>query len=429
MGVTAGTALFRFGMVTAALVGSLAAWAADPPQTDLATCVGKTWPTIHDAEQRVTACARFLQGRNLAPADVAAARLARGLARSALGESVVATDDYQAALRHYDQAIDPRNPDVLQLYRRGLAREGMGESDKALEDFSEAIKAAPQRPVGYLERGVLLATRMRSFERAIADFNRALEIEPDNTGALLARGVAYSELGQHGRALADLDRVVALAPTSSDAFQKRGLARSRAGQERGAGEDYTKAIRLNGVNADALVGRAGLSASLGDYEAAIADLDEAIKLAPDEAAAFYNRGFAHFALGHYTHALDDYSTAVALDPKNGRAFNNRCLVRAILGRDLVRALADCDMALKLSPVSLDVRATRGFVYLKLGDPQLALNEYDSLLEADPNRSVALYGRGLALIAAGRKEEGEREKKAALAIDGEVADNFTKYGLK
>ena len=144
---------------------------------------------------------------------------------------------------------------------------------------------------------------------------------------------------------------------------------------------------------EALVGRAGLETSLGSHALAVADLDAAIKLSPEDSAAFYNRGYARFALGDYERAKDDYSMAIAIDPKMARAYNNRCLVRAILGVELVRALGDCDTALKLSPLNLEVRATRGFVFLKLGDAELALNEYNLLLDADPNRAIALYGRG------------------------------------
>jgi tetratricopeptide (TPR) repeat protein len=113
----------------------------------------------------------------------------------------------------------------------------------------------------------------------------------------------------------------------------------------------------------------------------------------------------------------------------GRAYNNRCLTRAILGKDLVRAIDDCDLAQKLMPLNLDVRATRGFVYLKLGDPQLALHEYDAVLTLDPNRPIALYGRGLARVAIGKVQAGEADKAAAIALLPNVAERFTPFGLK
>src|SRR5205085_7158700 len=102
----------------------------------------------------------------------------------------------------------------------------------------------------------------------------------------------------------------------------------------------------------------------------------------------------------YDLAIADYDDAIRLDPDMGLAYNNRCLTRAIAGHDLVAALADCDIALKLMPSNADVCDTRGFIYLKLGDPAIAITEYNAGLEADPNHAVALYGRGMAQIKMG-----------------------------
>jgi tetratricopeptide (TPR) repeat protein len=389
-------------------------------------CVKPAWPTIDDAEQRITDCSTALQSRLLNPDGVALARLTRGAARFALGQKQVASEDFREALRHYDGAIDPRNPDALNVYRRGVAHEGLGNTTQALEEYSQAIRLDADKALPYFDRGVLLATRARSLNRAIDDFNRALELQPDNVQALVARGAALGELGQNARALADLDHAVEHAPRSSEAHHRRAIVRGRLGDVTGALEDYATALDLQPRNYRALVDRAGLRASLHDYELAIRDLSNAIGIRSDEASAFYNRGYAYFATGRYDKAILDYDLAIAIDPAFAAAYNNRCVARAVAGKELVKALSDCDIALKLSPLNLDVRATRGFVFLKLGDPQMALNEYNALLDRDPNRPVALYGRGLALMRIGKPKQGEREMAAARAIDPEIADSFARY---
>ena len=87
----------------------------------------------------------------------------------------------------------------------------------------------------------------------------------------------------------------------------------------------------------------------------------------------------------------------------------------MIGQDLVKALADCDEGLKLAPLNLDVRDTRGFIYLTFGDPALAMNEYNAALERDPNRAIALYGRGLAKIRTGDIKGGEGDQAAARTL--------------
>jgi tetratricopeptide (TPR) repeat protein len=100
-----------------------------------------------------------------------------------------------------------------------------------------------------------------------------------------------------------------------------------------------------------------------------------------------------------------------------------------MGTDLVKALSDSDEALKLLPLNLEVRDTRGFIYLKLGDPALALNEYNAALNIDPNRAVSLYGRGLAKIRMGDAVGGKNDQEAALTINPEVVEDFAIYGVK
>ena len=392
-------------------------------------CVRGAWPTVKDADARAAACSQALQTRQLKPDEIALARLTRGLARTALGDKALAADDYSEALKHYDGVIDPRNPDALNLYRRATALHATGETDRALSDYNDAIRIDPGNSLAFLGRGVLLATRKRAYDRAIEDFDKVLVLQPDNVDALIARGNAYSQLGDNGRALADLDRALTLAPDNAQAYVVRGLANNRRGEKKLAMQDYDAALQRVPRYPQALANRAALFSEQGKYDAAIADLDESIAADPANPVAYYNRGYAHFAKHEYAKALADYDAAILLDPDMGLAYNNRCLVRAATGQDLPAGLQDCDKAQALLPLNLDVRDTRGFLFLKMGDPRLAVKEYDQALDVDPNRPLALYGRGIARLGLGETRAGEADKAAALTLDPEVAGQFTTYGLK
>lgn len=404
------------------------AFASEPPRAAYESCVHGLWPTADDAGRRVASCSQALQSGALMPDEVALARLTRGVARFMMGDRIVANDDYREALNHYDAAIDPRNPDAVSLYRRGVAFAGLGQTDKALADYSAAIGLEPGRAQAFLERGILLATSTRAYQRALDDFNRVLQLEPANVRALVVRGRTFSQLGRHAEAIADFNRALELAPTSSEAYHQRGLIHFRRNELALASRDYDAALRINPRLAGALVDRATLLAAERRYPEAVRDLDDALAVDPDAPLAYYNRGYARAALGEWDKAIADYSMAITLDPAMGIAFNNRCLARAVAGKELVLAMGDCDMALKLAPLSIDVRATRGLLFLKMGDPQLAIHEYDAALQQDPNHPAALYGRGLALESAGKVEEGRRNKAAGMALDPEVADAFSSFGV-
>jgi tetratricopeptide (TPR) repeat protein len=391
-------------------------------------CVSGLFPTQADAQSRAAACSKALQSRQLKPDEIALARLTRGIARTALGDQVLAGEDYIEAVQRYDRLIDPSNPDSLALYRRAVALDASGQTDKALDDYSAAIKADPKSSLAFLGRGVLLAVRKRSYDRAIEDFDKVLAIEPDNVEALVSRGDAFAQLDDLGRAMADLNRAVALAPDKPTVLVTRGQVESRRGNLAGAERDYEAALKLEPRYAYALINLAAIRSIQGQSGAAIDLLDQAIAIDRRNPLAFYNRGYAEFALKQYDKAIADYSSAIEIDPRMGLAYNNRALSRAIAGSDLVAALSDSDQALKLLPLNLEVRDTRGFIYLKLGDPALALNEYNAALTIDPNRALSLYGRGLARIRMG-DAAGRGDQEAALTINPEVANDFAIYGLK
>ncbi len=413
-----------------------AALAADPPLSMAAPkelvddCLQSGFqPFSGSAELRVAACSRALQSHKLTEAQVAVARINRGVARMAIGDKGMSDIDFQEALKHYDSAIDAKEPAALAFYRRGAALNAIGETDRALADYNEAIRRDPEEPLAYFDRGVLLATRKRSYVRAIADFTRALEIAPNSIEALVHRGDAYGQMGDFARALADLDRAVGLAPEFQRVYFFRGLTQSRRGKSDFALADYNAALKIHPQYVDALVNRAAIHATRGKADLALGDLNTAIAIEKNNSVAFYNRGYVYFSKKEYELAVSDYSAAISFDPKMGLAYANRCLVRSITGKDLVEALADCDAALKIMPTNPDVRETRGFIYMKLGEPALAIVEYSAALERDPNRILALYGRGMAHIKAGRKKEGEADQAAARALKPSVESDFSMYGVK
>ena len=170
-------------------------------------------------------------------------------------------------------------------------------------------------------------------------------------------------------------------------------------------------------------------AKRGYLEGAIADYTEAIRLDPKHATAYYNRGKAWRAKGNYDRAIADYTEAIKITPNDTDAWNNRCFARAIWGRELQLALADCNEALRLAPNHPGDLDTRGVTYLKLGQYDMAIADYDAVLKIVPNIPDSLYGRGMAKRRKGDATGGDADIAAAKAIRADIADVFAGYGVK
>jgi tetratricopeptide (TPR) repeat protein len=149
---------------------------------------------------------------------------------------------------------------------------------------------------------------------------------------------------------------------------------------------------------------------------------------PHERAVAYNyRGGALYYSGKVERAMDDYEQAIKLDPHYAHAYNNRCWSGAVLGRT-EQAAADCTRVLKLYNVA-NTFENRGFIYLKRGEYDHAIADYEAGLRLDPpNKADFLYGRGLAKTKKG-DASGAADIAAAKAIKPEIAEDFAKYGLK
>jgi Flp pilus assembly protein TadD len=74
-------------------------------------------------------------------------------------------------------------------------------------------------------------------------------------------------------------------------------------------------------------------------------------------------------------------------------------------------------AARLAPRDPDVRTERGVYFLQRGDPQRALDEFQTALDEGAEEPQAMANRGAALYMLGRIGEAVRDFESALARDG------------
>jgi tetratricopeptide (TPR) repeat protein len=210
------------------------------------------------------------------------------------------------------------------------------------------------------------------------------------------------------------------------AHNNRGNAYTAKGEYDHAIQDYDESIRLNPNFARALNNRGVAYLKTGDYERAIQDFDGAIKIDPSYADAFANRAESNQKKGDYPSALKDFDAAIQLKPALSVLWNERCWTRALAGQ-LEDAMADCNQSIRLEP-NAAAFDSRGFTYLKLGQWELAITDYNSALRIDPRLATALYGRGFAKLKTEDRAGGSADTATAQAIDHNVAEEFSRYGI-
>jgi tetratricopeptide (TPR) repeat protein len=238
--------------------------------------------------------------------------------------------------------------------------------------------------------------RTTTAEQSIGGCNAVIQETAKNLAtAYFFRAVAYRSKNEFDRAIADFGQAIALDPTDAEYF----------------------------------INRAATYEAKKETDRAVADYDQAIKLNPKSVNAFNYRGAAFQRKGDYARAAADYGEVTKLQPANAEAWSARCWVRAAGGRETQQALTDCNEALKIRANAADTFDTRGFVYLKLGQFDAALKDYDAALRIEPKLAGSLYGRGIAKQKKGDRSGGNTDIAAAKAIRADIADEFSRYGVR
>jgi tetratricopeptide (TPR) repeat protein len=212
-------------------------------------------------------------------------------------------------------------------------------------------------------------------------------------------------------------------------YSNRGNQWERKGENAKAIEDHNEAIRIDPTYGAGFMHRGNAYSRHGELDRGIADQTEAIRLDPKDADAFYNRGYTYTHKGDHERAIADYSKGIELDATKSRPWGQRCLSRAIVGEQLQEALEDCNKANDLSPRVPDIFAYRAFTYLKLGQFDKALTDYDVALTKTPKNADWLYGRGVTKLKMGDSSGGAADIAGAKAIKADIAEQYAKYGIK
>jgi tetratricopeptide (TPR) repeat protein/predicted aspartyl protease len=251
---------------------------------------------------------------------------------------------------------------------------------------------------------------------------------PTDADGFTRRGQAFMSRREYAAALADFNRAAELDPKNGEHFRQRAMAQLGLGHLFEAMADFNEALKLKPDDVPARLGRGGLYLGTRSFDSAAADFDAAIKAQPD--AALMVAG-AYSNAGQFERALGVYDSWIAANPRHDRlaaALNGRCWTRALWNRDLDKALADCDAALKRAPRLAAVLDSRGLVHLRRGEFDLAIADYDESIRLQPKQAWSLYGRGLAKIAKGDKAAGQTDLAVATALDQRLPATAGRWGL-
>ncbi len=256
--------------------------------------------------------------------------------------------------------------------------------------------------------------------------------EPTDAEGFSRRGAMRQTQRDLPHAIEDYARAVQLAPTEPRYVLQRAYAYLVVRKPALAGEDIDTAIRLEPGNLPAHLLRAQVRLRAGDHAGSLADLDTV-------AAALPRTNTERLALGQLYSANDAFDRAIEQfgdwldthpgDAGRGAALNGRCWARALAGKDLPKARADCDAAVRTVPGNASYLDSRGVANLRLGDDDRAIADFSAALALAPRMAWSLYGRGLAERHKGMEAKATTDIAAAVTVAPDIAERAAHYGVK
>ena len=273
---------------------------------------------------------------------------------------------------------------------------------------------------------------------AVKSFKNALQRNPRHYWSWFALGNSYCEMKDYGLALGNFDACVALWPEFAWGYFNRGHVLQQLGKTTEALEQYSTTLELDPRFAEAHLNRGLLQLTLNQPGAALDDFDAALNLGLDNVVAHGGRGLALEALGRFESADAAFAKAWSLDPVNlemllgyGFAVSQRLPDRAksafdrVLKRDprntralygcamlLARevrgsetALAYCNLALEADPIYVPARTARANILAHRGEWELARQDIDWCVKADPS-GVTIYAAACIYSLAANKSSGQ-----------------------
>lgn len=369
-------------------------------------------------------------------------------------------EEYAGAAEAAAQAIalEPENSSAWA--NRGVYRLHAGDREGAVADLEKAVDLDPSERIA-MNGNALIAIEEGRYEDAVIELSRALRQAPGDEFALSWRGQSYVALKQFDRALRDFDALAAAHGDNSEIKLMRIGALEDAGRTDQAGAEFAALIAANADDLSLKLQRIGFLNRVGRNAQAEAEMDALAAAMPEDRKVLLNQAVLKLeheqpqtAMELFDRVLPLYAdnpksvllyraeAAIALDrldlatrdfaqiregaKDDADGLNNLCWTAATAGVLLEQALKDCDAALLIKPNARHILDSRGRVLLQLGDAAAALKAYDAVLAMAPNHAGSRYGRGLALEALGRLDEGRSEKAVAMERQPDVVEDFESY---
>ena len=135
------------------------------------------------------------------------------------------------------------------LLQLGFLENEKENFEKALKVFNQVLDLSPYHTIALFNRGVL-RTSAKNYQGALADYNEVLKTNRNNVSVYFNRALLKQKMNKLDEALSDLDKVIELLPNFTNAYLARAQIKRSLNDIGGAEKDVQLADDIKMVNAE-----------------------------------------------------------------------------------------------------------------------------------------------------------------------------------
>ncbi|GAB4137524.1 MAG: hypothetical protein Tsb009_05110 [Planctomycetaceae bacterium] len=197
-------------------------------------------------------------------------------------------------------------------YQSGTANVVLKKYDAASKDFSTAMKLSPTHLGAYLGAADAYAKAGQQ-QKALGAYNAAVKAFPDNPLVFNNRGMVLQQANKLGDAIVDFTRAIELNEKYQYAYTNRGYCLLLSDDPKAAEADFTTSLKIDPSQAMVYGMRATARLQQGKIQDAIADNRMVVKLTPRNPQAYVDLGFVLFHAGDFAAAEKAFQQALSLN--------------------------------------------------------------------------------------------------------------------
>jgi tetratricopeptide (TPR) repeat protein len=357
------------------------------------------------------------------------------LARLAMAKLQVARQEFDAALKTAEAilAIDKGNVNARLIESAALmGLKKFGDSRVMLDTM---LKTNPGSPDVLYQLGVVNLAESR-YKEAEDAFRRSYQLNPANSRGLM--GIVETNMAQNKteEALKLLQAESDKSPGRVELLLSLANVAVRAGKYDLAIQTYERILSQTdkSVKAGDIYLRMGETyRRKGDANNAIKALQKARETLPDNPFVLATLGLVLDGASRKPEAKQFYEATLKVDPNNAVVLNNLAYLMAETGGDLNDALTKVQRAKQIKPDVFEISDTLGWIYLKKGLADNAIDVFKELVAKEPHHATYRFHLGMAYSQKGDKTKAMEQLKEALKFNplpdekGKIQALITKLG--